>query len=123
MSVHRSKFGYLKPDFVECIRNVNAINAYATGVIFPYSEEEKECSEEDGKCSEEDAKIYMHSISEYNKLTSFYSIPIYIPLPNSRADKIKSWEEWQQKMDDCITDQMKNLNNIIKKGEVKFNSL
>lgn len=114
MAVHKkSILGNLKEDYVECIRNMNALNSYATGVIFPCTDSNKE------KYDRKDLEINMHAVSEYNNISSFYSIPVYVPKVK-KGDSLKQFEEWQDKMNEYINDQFEKLKNIIAIEEKKF---
>ena len=105
IKVHRTgKFGRYKEDYSECVRNMNAINAYATGVIFPYR------VKDDKKDIE---PINMHYVSEYNGITSFYTIPICIPQPKSRIKK-NAFSIWQKSLQVMIEDKVICLRKLIK---------
>lgn len=102
------KFGYFKEDYSECIRNMNAIDSYATGVIFPYIKDKKNDNE----------SINMHFISEYNKLTSFYTIPIFIPEPSLRKKK-NAFSIWQKSLKSLLEERMISMKQIIESEKEK----
>ena len=79
VSRHNS-ISMLRDDYDECIRNMNAFNAHATGVIFPSS-------------IEIDKNDMKHSISEYNTFDAFYTIPLYVP----RVENDESFIDWKEK--------------------------
>ena len=66
-------------DYNKCIRDMNSINAHATGVIFPtnidFNPKLKEKIE--------------HNISQYNNIDKFYTFPIIVPYLN--YDKYPQW--------------------------------
>lgn len=121
IDVHnKGNFQEYKSDYDECIRNMNAINAYATGVIFPNLRMEER---------ESDDRIYMHTISEYNDITSFYTIPIFVPQPNKSKYKKspkklqRDFSEWQKKLNEAIRIKMEDLKKIIEIEGEKYSRL
>ena len=123
------KLGDYKSDYEECIRNMNAINAYSTGVIFPYSiNEENEEDEENTNSGIQNKKqkhieiednIIMHKISEYNDITSFYTIPICIPQPNKRKKK-NNFLVWQSSFHSALDEKIGALKGIIDAENQKY---
>ena len=78
-------------DYNKCLRDMVAINAHATGVIFPTN---REITIND----ENKNQIVRHSISDYNNIDSFYTIPIQVP-PVKENDKYSNWSnEFEKKL-------------------------
>lgn len=67
----------LRPDYDKCLRDMVSINSSITGVIFPVKERIEYC--EDGFMIDNQKYYYMHSISEYNTRTEFFTFPVSIP--------------------------------------------
>jgi len=74
----------LMADYDECIRNLNAFNVHATGVVYPSSSEIDEDNYID---------VATHSISTYCTRDHFYTFPIFIPGVNSNS----VYGEWLSK--------------------------
>lgn len=72
----------LMPDYDECIRNMNAINAHATGVIYPtnlYVQLDDHYTQNS-----------LHNISSYNRYDHFYTFPIFVP----ESEEYDSYDDW-----------------------------
>jgi hypothetical protein len=107
--VHKGKnkgdnLGYLSEDYDKCIRDMVSICGHATGTIFPVKECEKLSPE---KLNE----IWAHSISEYNPLDRFYTIPVFIPSSTITGDttsgentdkEYKDYSEWKNELETNI---------------------
>ncbi len=92
-------FGVDIDDYTKCIRDMNSIDAHATGVIFPLKLL-------DG--IDEDSII--HSISKYNDRDVFFTFPLLIPEEKENG-KDKKYSEWKREFDSCT---QKTINMIIK---------
>jgi len=84
-------------DYDKCIRDMNSINAHATGVVFPVNE--FEIPEE---------TVFEHKISEYNQYDVFYTLPVIIPTTEG-----KTYERWKTEFREKINELFK----LRKKGE------
>ena len=96
-------------DYNKCIRDMNSINAHATGVIFPTNIEQGN----DVKYS--DLKKLQHSISKYNQQDCFYTIPVYIPDTKNNLDEvgILSYLDWKKEFDSNVSTTLKIIKGII----------
>ncbi len=96
-------------DYNKCIRDMNSINAHATGVIFPANIEQGN----DVKYS--DLKKLQHSISKYNQQDCFYTIPVYIPDTKNNLDEvgILSYLDWKKEFDSNVSTTLKIIKEII----------
>lgn len=96
-------------DYNKCIRDMNSINAHATGVIFPANIEQGN----DVKYS--DLKKLQHSISKYNQQDCFYTIPVYIPDTKNNLDEIGilSYLDWKKGFDSNVSTALKIIKEII----------
>ena len=68
----------LAKDYNKCIRDMNSINAHATGIICPINDEF-------------DEKTVVHNISKYNTKDKFYTFGISVPIIQS-DDRYEIWE-------------------------------
>lgn len=124
MAVHKSSaFGNHKSDYEECIRNMNAINAYTTGVIFPYLDEKEDNDylKDNEEIVFDDSNvdnIRMHAISKYNHITSFYTIPIHVTPPGK-----DEFDKWKEKLDESINNKMIKINRIASVETEKFKEI
>ena len=103
---------YQYSDYDECIRNMNAIEAYATGIIFPH------CMSEDDDIF--DYNIFSHRVAQENDITSFYTIPIIIPCVKKKIIKVnkityidKEYEVWKNEFNKNVVKQIRNLNKLL----------
>lgn len=106
-------------DYVECVRNMNAIKAHATGTIFPYDSDERVGSEGYDQ-------IIRHSISEYNDVDSFYTVPILVPdieEDDTGDPEISGYEKWLKKFDDSINKTIEQLKKAIEIEEKKYHMI
>ena len=96
-------------DYNKCIRDMNSINAHATGVIFPTNIEQGN----DVKYS--DLKKLQHSISKCNQQDCFYTIPVYIPDTKNNLDEvgILSYLDWKKEFDSNVSTTLKIIKGII----------
>ena len=96
-------------DYNKCIRDMNSINAHATGVIFPANIEQGN----DVKYS--DLKKLQHSISKYNQQDCFYTIPVYIPDTKNNLDEvgILTYLDWRKEFDLNVSNALKIIKEII----------
>ncbi len=96
-------------DYNKCIRDMNSINAHATGVIFPANIEQGN----DVKYS--DLKKLQHSISKYNQQDCFYTIPVYIPDTKNNLDEvgILTYLDWRKEFDLNVSNVLKIIKEII----------
>lgn len=85
-------------DYTKCLRDMVAINAHASGVIFPTHE----------KVTFED-RIIKHRISEHNSIDRFYTFPISVPKVKADED----YNEWKSLFEQNIEASMKNTENGI----------
>lgn len=97
-------------DYDKCIRDMNSINAHATGVIFPANIERG-----DDVINYSDLKKLQHSISRYNQWDCFYTIPVYIPDTKNNLDEvgILSYLDWKKKFDSNVSTSLKIIKEII----------
>lgn len=87
---------YLLGDYDKALRDMVSINGCATGVIFPILEKEV------------DINNFSHSISEYNKVNRFYTIPVQVP--NSQNMDFFSWTK---KFDKYISQSMDYIRDVL----------
>ncbi len=80
-------------DYNKCIRDMVAANSHATGVIFPTNKQY-----EQGELD----RIILHSISKYNKLDRFYTIPVSIPY----VDEDDTYSDWKSKFDRILREEI-----------------
>lgn len=78
-------------DYDKCIRDMNSINAHATGVVFP---------------TNIDSSLFLyenleHSISDFNKIDKFYTFPIFVPYLND-YNYSKWFIEFKKKNEESI---------------------
>ena len=121
---NEGKIGDAKEDYNKCIRDMNTINAYATGTIFPCMDGVDVGSEEqeDDELSDlivldrnNTNRIIRHNISEYNPISSFYTIPINIP-----RTKVDSFNKWQKILNNELQIQFNNLTSYLDCEKDKF---
>ncbi len=97
----------LLSDYDKCIRDMNTIDAHATGVIFPMLEKSNIMRDEES--------YYKHSISAYNKHDHFYTLPIFIPSVGVLDDFVR----WRKKFEENTCDRFgKYMDKFIKKEGV-----
>lgn len=89
-------------DYNKCLRDMCAINANATGVIFPTN---KTFSLDDNA-----DRILKHSVSEYNKAAFFYTIPVRVPLAR---DELR-FSEWDEQFTSSVKKSKRAMNNILR---------
>ena len=116
-------------DYDKCIRDMNSINAYATGTIFPYNaevhedvdlnENEIDSYSESINVKPKKSDIIRHAISSYNSISSFYTVPISIPAVNKKMD----YPEWHEIFSREIEKQINGLFVIIQKENEKHDGL
>lgn len=96
-------------DYNKCIRDMNSINAHATGVIFPAN------IEQGNDVKYPDLKKLQHSISKYNQQDCFYTIPVYIPDTKNNLDEvgILSYLDWKKEFDSNVSTTLKIIKEII----------
>lgn len=85
-------------DYNKCIRDMVAIDANATGVVFPTNNE-----------SEIDEMVYKHSISKYNKNAFFYTLPISVP----KVKQEDSFTSWYQQFKDNLNKRIEIIRKIL----------
>lgn len=90
-------------DYTKCIRDMNSLNAHATGVIYPL---------EDGKSNI--SKIQIYEISEYNPLDRFFRIPILVP-----DDKGKTYKKWYNDFENNISEVVIDIIKLMDKMAIK----
>ena len=95
-------------DYSKCIRDMNSINAHATGVIFPANIEQRD----DVNYSE--LKKLQHSISKYNQLDCFYTIPVYIPNTKNNMNEvgILTYLNWKKEFDSNVSIALEKIREI-----------
>ena len=82
-------------DYTKCIRDMNSINAHASGTIFPTNEIEVD---KNGNIIPVDfSNKIVHGISKYNKIDKFYTFPIFVPFSDNI---IRGYSDWNQKFKD-----------------------
>lgn len=86
-------------DYNKCLRDMCAINAGATGVIFPTN-----------KTFEMNNRTVRHPVAEYNEDSFFYTIPVHIPLA---ADEIP-YSEWDEKFSSSVEESKNVMDDILK---------
>lgn len=89
----------LAEDYNKCIRDMNSIDAQATGIICPSREESVE------------NQIAVHNISKFNSRTKFYSFAIYVPF----IEDDEHYERWEQRFLDHLKGRMCSIKEIIEK--------
>ena len=89
-------------DYNKCLRDMCAINANATGVIFPTN---KTFSLDDNA-----DRILKHPVSEYNKAAFFYTIPVRVPLAR---DELR-FSEWDEQFTSSVKKSKRAMNNILR---------
>jgi hypothetical protein len=96
-------------DYSKCIRDMNSINAHATGVIFPVNIEQGD------DINYSDLKKLQHSISKYNQWDCFYTIPVYIPDTKNNLDEIGilTYLDWRKEFDLNVSNALKIIKEII----------
>ena len=94
---------------------MNAINAYATGVIYPFNDENITDADTN--------KIFQHRISEYNDITSFYTIPISVPKSSNKGKKEKAFSEWPKKLNEAINEKVNALIKITSYENGKYKKI
>ena len=96
-------------DYSKCIRDMNSINAHATGVIFPVNIEQGD------DINYYDLKKLQHSISKYNQWDCFYTIPVYIPDTKNNLDEIGilTYLDWRKEFDLNVSNALKIIKEII----------
>lgn len=94
-------------DYTKCLRDMVAINAHASGVIFPTHENVTF-----------DDRILKHRISKFNDIDTFYAFPISVPMVESM-----DYNEWKAKFEKNIersmTDTTNGIGTIVER-EYKF---
>ena len=97
-------------DYDKCIRDMNSINAHATGVIFPANIERG-----DDVINYSDLKKLQHSISRYNQWDCFYTIPVYIPDTKNNLGEvgILTYLDWRKEFDLNVSNALKIIKEII----------
>ena len=96
--------GFDFPDYTKCIRDMNALTAHKTGVIYPQELKDLNDSQDDHL---QDENI-TYKVSNYNSEDYFYSIPVCVPYLEDNT----SYHEWQKKMDNhisIVTDKLKEI--------------
>ena len=86
-----AKIGDLS-DYDKCIRDMNSLNAHATGVIFPTNDNPSENQEYFTE------KSISHKISHYNAHDIFYTFPVFVP----KTDKESKYTEWKKIFDEQL---------------------
>lgn len=96
-------------DYTKCIRDMNSINAHATGVIFPANIEQGD------DVNYSDLKKLQHWISKYNQQDNFYTIPVYIPDTKNNLDEvgILTYLNWKKEFDSNVSTTLKIIKEII----------
>ena len=89
-------------DYNKCLRDMCAINANATGVIFPTN---KTFSLDDNA-----DRILKHPVSEYNEDAFFYTIPVRVPLAR---DELR-FSEWDEQFTSSVKKSKRAMNNILR---------
>lgn len=93
------KVNEVMEDYNKCLRDMVAINANATGVIFPTNKfvELREMSDI------ETSRIIKHSISQYNEQSFFYTIPVQVPVVDSDMQYLEWQKGFQEKLNQSIS--------------------
>ena len=96
-------------DYDKCIRDMNSINAHATGVIFPANIEQGD------DVNYLDLKKLQHSISKYNQQDCFYTIPVYIPNTKGSLDYniTNNYLSWKKEFDSNVSIVLEKIKKII----------
>ncbi len=120
---------YYREDYNKCIRDMNSLLAFATGVIFPYisgvaDEQILETNEENDTITNDSVNssnegIKKHSISKYNNISVFYSIPISI----KEVRLSEGFDEWQENMNKHVEKQVEALGKILEEEGVRFSKI
>ena len=95
-------------DYDKCIRDMNSLNAHATGVVFPLNKS-SESGDEDIFTDDH----IVHSISKYNTQDVFYTFPVVIPAENINGD-IKVYSDWRREFESSVS----NTINVINKKAI-----
>lgn len=98
----QSKLGALNltSDYDKCIRDMNAVQAHASGVIFPVEMENKT-----------EITNFIFAISEYNLIDRFYLFPVYIPA----VGKDTSYQVWRKLLEEQETSCFDRMIKYLKK--------
>lgn len=91
----------LTGDYDKCLRDMCDFGVHDTGVIFPFCTSKND----DHLFSPENIR---HTISFYNKIDSFYTIPIRVP-----SCENVSYSEWKSKFDKTLEHDIKAVDYII----------
>ena len=83
-SLGTGKMGLMN-DYDKCIRDMNSLNVYATGTIFPTNNDDNIDD------------FIEHNISGYNSIHRFYTFPIYVPFSNK-----DNYSEWYNSFRDSL---------------------
>ena len=96
-------------DYDKCIRDMNSIHAHATGVIFPANIEQGD------DVNYLDLKKLQHSISKYNQLDCFYTIPVYIPNTEGSLayNTSHNYLDWKKEFDSNVSIALEKIKKII----------
>lgn len=90
---------YLLGDYDKALRDMVSINGCAAGVIFPILENlEKKV----------DINNFSHSISKYNKVNRFYTIPVQVP-----DSENMDFFSWTKKFDEYISQSMDYIRGVL----------
>ena len=92
-------------DYTKCIRDMNSIDAHATGVIFPTNEENVQYED----------SIVIHRISEYNDRDEFHCFPVHVP----SSDGEISYEAWLNDFNSSIKNAAQCIERILSRTEAK----
>ncbi len=74
-------------DYTKCIRDMNSLACFSTGVVFPTC---KKPTDEKGYFTE---KAIRHKISEFNSIDRFYTFPVVVPSDNENIIDYRTWLE------------------------------
>lgn len=97
-------------DYTKCLRDMNSISAIAAAVIFPVRKEELD------KLGASEELQYIHRLSRYNEIASFYTFPIVVP---DAANNIHQWDmQMNKNIGITMTILMNSLENEAKRQKI-----
>lgn len=95
---NREPISEVLSDYDKCLRDMDDIGGYASGIIFPTN-----------NVVTPNNSIIVHKISKVNILNRFYTIPVNVPYGNSN----NTYSDWNKKMTESIGKTMESLNKIV----------
>ncbi len=97
-------------DYDKCIRDMNTIDAHATGVIFPVN-----------KRNDNLKPVYIHPISKYNLRDCFYTIPVEVPYaPSKKGDQSTNYSSWRSDLDGLLEKPMGKVREFVDNEQKRF---